>query len=179
MPPKGSLSNESLIRPKARVNDLVVQKIGSDLLVYDTLTEKASHLNETIAPIWKMCDGSNTIKHMAEAQSRTAGVTVERDFIILALKELYKAKLLTGEIPKSDFAQLSRRKVLLKYAAPTLAMPIVMSLVAPVSAQMGSCLGDGLTDCFNPTTPCCSPFTCVPVAVGFSGPGMCVPPVID
>ena len=179
MPPMdNSTLNDTAFLPKARVSDLVLQTVGTDILVYDTNTKQANHLNETTSFVWNKCDGRTTVDEVAAALSKESGLKIENDLVFLALEELDKAKLLDGDVPESE-SQLSRRKVLLRYAAPAVALPIVMSLVAPVSAQMGSCLGAGGIDCLDPLTPCCPGLVCMPLALGVRAQGECVPPVVD
>jgi len=138
--------------PKSRTKEIVVQELKNDTLVYDLNTDKAHHLNETVTMVWKHCDGETTAKEMANELKRQLGIEVDEDFVWLALDELQKVDLLDANVMKSDFTKLSRRKVLFRYAPIAVALPVVMSLVAPASAQMGSCVA--------PSDPCSIPPDC-------------------
>ncbi len=157
-PKKMNRTSLATALPKARTKEIVVQELKNDTLVYDLNTDKAHHLNETVATVWKHCDGETTAKEIAQGLAEQLSTKVGEDFVWLALDELQKANLLDAKVAKSDFTKLSRRKVLFRYAPIAVALPVVMSLVAPASAQMGSCAMIG--------EPC-------------SGPPDCCPPVGD
>lgn len=162
--------------PKARTSEIVVQDVDDELLIYNLKTNEAHHLNKTISMVWQNCDGKTSYAEMSAILSRELGEEVEADFVWIALKELEKIELL-GEIdPAGGFENLSRRKVLFKYALPAIAVPIVVSLVTPASAAQvqGSCLGENESDCFNPATPCCPGLICASQD-GVVAPGVCIP----
>jgi len=46
--------------PQARSEDLVIQDIGDEVLVYDLTRHKAHCLNRTAALVWRKCDGTRT-----------------------------------------------------------------------------------------------------------------------
>jgi hypothetical protein len=41
--------------PEARTNNLVVQDLGNEILIYDLIANKACCLNETSAIVWQAC----------------------------------------------------------------------------------------------------------------------------
>ena len=43
------------MRPKSRTDNLVVQEMNDEVLVYDLDSNKAVCLNETAAIVWKSC----------------------------------------------------------------------------------------------------------------------------
>jgi len=47
-----------------------------------------------------MCDGTRTIEEMAQELSKGSNIRIEKDFILLALRELDKANFLVGEVPE-------------------------------------------------------------------------------
>ncbi len=47
--------------PLARKNELIIQELPEELLVYDLARHKAHCLNKTSAFIWKHCDGETTV----------------------------------------------------------------------------------------------------------------------
>jgi hypothetical protein len=47
----------SAYQPKCRQNELVVQELRNELLIYDLQTHKASCLNETSALVWSLGAG--------------------------------------------------------------------------------------------------------------------------
>ncbi len=44
----------------------VVEEMDDEILLYRPSTHKAIHLNETAAAIWKLCDGTRTVKDIVE-----------------------------------------------------------------------------------------------------------------
>ena len=142
------------VLPKVKTTDIVVQELESEMLVYDLENDKAHHLNETVAFVWKCCNGKTSTKEIASLVAKRLDTKIDQDFVMLALDELQKANLL-GTESESDDIDLTRRKVLFKYAPIAAAFPVVMSLVAPASAQMGSCIAPG-APCVGGGPDCCS-----------------------
>ena len=156
--------------PTARVEKLVVQEMENETLVYDLESDKAHHLNKTMSVVWQKCDGETSFDEVAKTLSKELDADIENDFVLLALQELEKSNLIETTSEESNREIISRRKVLLNYALPAIAAPVVMSLVSPASAQMtASCLA--LEDACEPTSSpgCCPGLTCS----GFEG--TCVP----
>ncbi len=156
--------------PKARTSEIVVQYFDSEVLVYDLSSNKAHHLNKTIATVWKHCDGKTTIDKISELLTEQLDTKIEEDFVSLALDELDKVSLLEEEIKKSEFTKLSRRKVLFRYALPAISLPLVMSLVAPKSIHAQSCLQTQGENCVLEGTPCCTGSLICQDNIGFGFP---------
>jgi hypothetical protein len=117
---------------------IIIQEVDDECLVYDVKTHKALCLNTVSAEIWKRCDGTTTVQEVAEMIGKQMNIKLDKDFVWLAIADLEKNKLLIGEVKRpSEFENLSRRKVLFKYALPTLILPLISSIVAPtpVNAQ--------------------------------------------
>lgn len=125
--------------PLSRTVNILVQEAGQELLVYDLLTDQAFCLNETLAAVFNACDGKTTLEDL---KRRTK---FSDDIILLALDELKNHKLLSDQYD-SPLAGMSRREVIKKVGLTTMiALPVVMSIVAPVAAQAAS-------GCSVPTT---------------------------
>ena len=120
--------------PQARHNDLVVQDMPGEVLVYDLSTNKAHCLNETSASVWRSCDGTNSIADIAKVLERNSGGKVSDDLVWLAIDQLNEKGLLQAGTT-SPFAGQSRRDVLKKIGlASVIAIPVIASLVAPPNA---------------------------------------------
>ena len=52
--------------PLGKTENLVVQSLEDETLIYNLKTNKAVCLNETSALIWEMCDGRSSISQIAE-----------------------------------------------------------------------------------------------------------------
>jgi hypothetical protein len=126
--------------PLARTNEIIVQEVDNECLVYDLNTNKALCLNTVSAEIWKRCDGISTVQEVSQIIGKQMKIKLDEDFIWLAIADLEKNKLLAEKTNRpTEFENLSRRKVLFKYALPTLMLPVIASIVAPtaVYAQSG------------------------------------------
>jgi hypothetical protein len=123
------------ILPKARTESLLEQNLQKETLIYDLTIDKAFNLNETLSVVYKACGQSLTFDEL----KRTSKFT--DDFIYLALDELKRNNLLAGNYV-SPFANTNRRDVIKKVGLATmLALPLIIGLVAPRSANAAS--GDG------------------------------------
>lgn len=155
-------------KPLARTDNLVIQDLPDEVLVYDLATNKAHCLNQSAMLVWKACDGDHTVSEISQLLSKTTGNSVDENFIWLAIDQLNEKNLLEKGISPA-FAGESRRSVIKKIGmAAVIGLPIVASLTAPTSvlaATSCACTGTG--------TPCspgggCAPGTC-------DASGVCVP----
>lgn len=124
--------------PKAKINDLVVQESGQEILLYDLVTNKAYCLNETSAIVYQACDGRKTIADLKKQSN------FPDEIIFLALEELRRENLLEENFV-SLFDGMSRRQVIKKLGFPSLlVLPVISSVVAPAAAAAQStCLNPG------------------------------------
>lgn len=159
---------ENVTKPIARRNDLVVQEMPGETLVYDTRSNKAHCLNESATAIWRDCDGTRTIDEIVSNFNKTTGGPVSDDFVWLALDQLNENGLLEGQVPMR-FEGSSRRQALKKIGAASLvALPVIASLVAPQNALASlSCVCTSPGACLTQTT-CSSTVNC-------NGNGICAP----
>ena len=126
--------------PISRTENIVIQEANNELLIYDLLTNQAFCLNETSALVFNGCNGKTTIEELNQQTKLTDNI------IFLALDELKNHNLLIGQY-HSPFAGMSRREAVKKVGLSTmLALPVIMSIVAPVAAQANS------QTCACPTT---------------------------
>jgi Coenzyme PQQ synthesis protein D (PqqD) len=127
--------------PKSRIQNLVVQELDDEIMVYDLNNDKVYSLNETSAAIWGLCDGTRTIAEISRQMSEKLKMPVKDDYIWLALRDLQKENLLVDGFELDDkFAGMSRRQVIRKIGFSSMAaLPVIYSLVAPtaITAQSG------------------------------------------
>lgn len=148
----------STLVPVARSKELIVQEADNECLVYDLTSNKALCLNEVSAEIWRQCDGIGTVKELSEKIGKRMNVKLGEDFIWLALADLEKNNLLTDHVEKpSGFENLSRRKVLFKYALPGVMLPVIAAVVAPTATNALSASPP------SSVCPGCTPFAVLPV----------------
>jgi hypothetical protein len=161
--------------PVSRQENLVVQELAGEILIYDLKNDKAFCLNETSALVWQECDGNKSIEEIGHSVSQKLNLPVNKDLVWLALDQLKKENLLeNAEATLSGFYNLSRREAIKKTGLTSMvALPAISSIVAPaaISAQSGACIPGGTAgDCT--VTPCCSDGSVC--AVNISGITMCL-----
>jgi hypothetical protein len=52
-------------KPQGRQDNLVVQELNGEVLIYDLKVNKAFCLNDTSAQVWQACDGQNRLPKLA------------------------------------------------------------------------------------------------------------------
>ncbi len=120
--------------PLAKTQDIVIQDLGKEILIYDLVIDKAFCLNETSSIVFRNCTGLISFE---EFGSRFTDFS--EDLIFLTLDMLNQHKLLQTENYKSVFEGTSRRQVIKKIGLMSLvALPIVSAVVAPTSAMARS-----------------------------------------
>jgi hypothetical protein len=146
------------LMPRARTEDLIVEELPDELLVYDLKTDKAHCLNRASAVVWKCCDGRMTVDDAARRLGTETGAPADEEVVLLALRQLGRYRLLregTG-LPASGVG-VTRRELVRKYLPLALALPAIISVSAPTAAQVGSvCVG---VSCGS-NSDCCSGFRC-------------------
>lgn len=137
--------------PLARVDDLVIEELGEELLVYDTSIKNVHCLSPTVVRVWRACDGETRPEKMA-SQLDLSDAEIKQ-----ALAELDGCELLAT--PVGTHGGISRRDLgvkATKVAAATAALPLILSVAAPAAAQTQSviqfCLAqspapDGTNNC--------------------------------
>ena len=142
--------------PKARQDELVIEGLEDETLVYDLRTHKAHCLNQTAALVWNRCDGTSTVAEMRRALESELGTPVSAEVIWLALDRLGKANLLADRLPKSPVRQgMTRRDVMRRIGiGAAVAIPLVTSILAP-TAKAGISCGHNGASCTSAAN-CCS-----------------------
>ncbi len=163
------------IKPLSRKDEIVVQELNGEVLIYDLRTNKAFCLNETSSLVWEACDGNTSVSDISRSISRKLNAPANDDLVWFALDQLKKEKLIANSDEViSDFEGMSRREVIRKVGlASVIALPVIASLVAPKAAMAASVCGqacDNNGDCR--TLVNCT--TCRQVAPG-SGDKTCQP----
>ena len=149
-------------KPRARKQGLVVQTLPDETLVYDLDRDLAHCLNQTASLVWRRCDGRTTTKEIALSLTRSLKQPVDEKIVWLALDQLDRNHLLSEEsiIPKT-VAGMNRREVVRALGvSAAIAIPAVISIVAPLPAQAATgCVSSGGSCASNPNI-CCSGCVC-------------------
>jgi len=129
--------------PVSRKENLVVQEMDDEVLIYDLIENKAFCLNETSAAIWQSCDGERTVEKIMEEAAKSINAPMSEDIVWLALEQLATERLVENvKIPVSAFAGMSRRDVIKRVGLGSMAaLPIVASMTAPLAIQAQSACG--------------------------------------
>lgn len=148
--------------PKARTENLVVQELADEVLIYDLTNNKAYCLNSTAAKIYNACDGKTSFETVR------SNYRFDENMIFLSLDELKKENLiLTDETYQSPLQGLSRREAVRKVGLASLtALPIISAIVAPQAANAASGL---LAPGARTTYACAPPFP----SIACGGCGSC------
>jgi hypothetical protein len=140
--------------PLARKDRIIARELGGELLIYDLTNDHAHCLNRTAAIVWKGCDGTKGVGELAEALRCDIGPEAGEEVVRLAIRQLGRRGLLEDGWREYAAPFVTRRELLTKYLPTALALPAVMSIVAPTEAQAVSCLAGGLS-CTS-DAQCCS-----------------------
>jgi hypothetical protein len=184
------------LKPKNRKDNIVIQELENEILIYNLKNNRALCLNSTSSAIWQLCDGTRSILEIADLMTEKLKMPVSEDLVWLAISDLKKENLVEIETNQLFLEGRSRREVIRKIGfASMIVLPVISSLVAPAaaSAQSGCGLeGDSCstaggspnsngTCCGDPTSPLrCSSGTCTNcLTAGTLVPGGCSPANTD
>ncbi len=146
------------LMPIARENELVVEQLPDETLVYDLKRHKARCLNRTSALVWQHCDGRTTVAEVAALLERQLKIPADEAVVWLALDRLGRAHLLSEPVTlPADRAQYSRREVLRtlrRVAGISLLLPVIETIVAPRAAAQASCVASNACGGTPNCTPC-------------------------
>ena len=142
------------LMPRARQDELVVEELQDETLVYDLKRHKARCLNRMAALVWRCCDGQTSVAEVAALLEEQLAIPTDEAVVWMALDRLSRADLLSEPVTlPADRAQYSRRQMLrtLRRAAGiSLLLPVIESIVAPLAAAQGSCVTLALCQSFPP-----------------------------
>jgi len=145
--------------PKMRKQNLIVDELPDEVLVYDLDRHKAHCLNHTAALVWRRCDGKTRPKEIARRVQSELDQPFNEELVWLALRQLNQIHLLAEPVglpPK--LAGMSRRRMVRTLGiAAVVAVPLVTSVVAPTAAEAGTCATVG-QNCASKN--CCAGLTC-------------------
>lgn len=141
--------------PCARRNDLLVENVLAETIVYDSFTHRVHCLNPTASAVWKHCDGKKGIEELAARVGAELSAPCDRSSIEIALRQLSEADLLVKPIKATRSRKdLSRRDLLKHTGTAAIILPIVVSVLAPTPAMAASCIAAG-NPCPLPPLSCC------------------------
>jgi hypothetical protein len=148
--------NSTTTVPPARRATVLVTAVGDERIVYDAERHAAHCLNQTAALVWQHCDGTRTVADICSQLERVLGGPVSPDTVWYALDQLDDQLLLEARLARASPGVDAARRAFLRRAglAAAIAVPVVMSIAVPTSAQAASCRPTG-SSCLS-NGQCCS-----------------------
>jgi len=128
-------------KPRARTDDLVVEELDDELLVYDGKTKRAHCLGVTAARVWRACDGETDVEALS------VSLELSPDAVSQAIEELERTELLENQglqvlngssaNGNSNGNGITRRDLTRRSAqvgSAVIAAPLILSITAPTAA---------------------------------------------
>jgi len=116
-------------------------------------------LNPTAALVWKYCDGDKTARQIKDAMEQETQTRIDERLVWLELEQLEAFELIVGEIQRpATVKDMSRSELIRRIGVTAVAIPAIISIVAPTAQAQASCTGNNQPD----GCPCGSPSQCVP-----------------
>lgn len=132
--------------PRARTENLTIQQLPEETLVFDHQRGKAHCLNRTAQLVWRHCDGRTDSAALAALLRQELDIAHAETVLELALEQLGQRHLLQDAPPRpSSERRRSRRDLLKKMAA--LALPVILTVAAPRANAAGSITCVSNADC--------------------------------
>jgi Coenzyme PQQ synthesis protein D (PqqD) len=126
------LTSPNEATPKSLMRDqLIVEELGTELMIYDQRRNQAFCLNQTAAFVWQHCDGKTTVAAIAAKMAQSLGEPVDEKVIQFALQSLAQDGLLqTSTFTPSIPGGMTRRDVMQKIGMrAAVALPLVAALL--------------------------------------------------
>ena len=146
------------VRPVARTEDLLVEEIHDETVLFDTLSREAHCLSPLAAVVFANCDGETSVEALAALATEAIGEPVDTAKVHEALAQLEERRLLIAVVPDEVAGnRLSRRQVIKRGAVTgglVASAPLITS-VFPPTAIAGSTATCGGPPGVNPTVLCC------------------------
>jgi hypothetical protein len=120
--------------PALRNENIVVQELDAEILLFDLKNNQAYSLNETSAKVYRACGNEITIEELKRRTHFTD------ELIHLTLEKMQKANLLIENINYADtFNSVNRREIIKRIAlSSTVTLPVISSIVIPTAANAAS-----------------------------------------
>lgn len=133
-------NSDEKVRPLGRRDELIVEDLDGETVVYDLRTHRASCLNAVAALVWKRCDGTRTVAELANELAVNTGLPADSELVLLCLTRLRAAGLLERTI---DFVPVTRRQIIqrlsLRATLITL-LPVITTVQAQAQVNLSSCV---------------------------------------
>ena len=143
-------------KPRARTDDLVIEEVDDELLVYDSTNKRGHCLSATAARVWRACDGHSDVSALSEALELNAEVVSQALDELEALELLDTQGVKVVQAGSGNGDGLTRRQLARRSAtvgAGIAAAPLVYSI--NVSSAMALATPTNPFQCALFTTQAC------------------------
>src|ERR1700693_664817 len=131
-----------MYKPKARSNQILVEELVDEILIYDVERNQVHCLNGPAVRIWELCDGERTVGEIAKALNTDLDPEAAETLVWGALDQFAEKNLLENVLDKPlqlyKPEGLTRRQMLLRLGIVVGMLPLVDSIVSPEAALAGS-----------------------------------------
>src|SRR5262245_14317764 len=103
------------MRPDARREQLLLQEVGEEFVVYDLQRHRVHQLNRSAALVWRSCDGHKTVADLTKLLKMELDPAADEAIVWKALDGLGKARLLREPVRQTGAASMTRRQALRKF----------------------------------------------------------------
>lgn len=124
--------------PLSRKDDLLIQKILDEIVIYDKKSERMHCLNVSSAAIWELCDGKTPVSEIALKLSRKLDFSCDEEIVMQALQDFESLELLEKDFSLPAAQKLSRRNLVKEAAKVAVLLPLVTTITAPASVMAQS-----------------------------------------
>jgi coenzyme PQQ synthesis protein D (PqqD) len=125
--------------PEARQENLLIEEVGEELVVYDQDSHRAHRLNRTAGWVWQHCDGRTSLAQLSALVATEFGLPTDEEVVWLALQQLEKIRFLQRPLRHTTKGvKVSRRELVRRLglaSALALLLPMVTSITAPTPAM--------------------------------------------
>jgi hypothetical protein len=129
-------------KPRGLRQDLSIQQVGEETLVYDQRRHQAFCLNPVSSAVWMHCDGTQSVAQIAATLSSASGQPVAEEVVDLALAQMKENGLLephadlAAEASFATLGPISRRSMMARVGAGAVVMlPAIAMVLAPRPAD--------------------------------------------
>lgn len=137
-------------QPRGLRQELSIQQVGDETLIYDERRHKACCLNLVSSAVWKYCDGTQSVTQIAAALSADLSKPATEEIVRLALAQMEENGLLEphphlpAEASLAGLGPISRRSMMAKVGAGAAVMlPAIAMVLAPRPADASAGGGVG------------------------------------
>jgi hypothetical protein len=161
-----SIKGESIMKsgsnPLSRRDNIVIQELQDEILIYDLRKNKALCLNKTSAMIWQECDGTKSVAEISQTLGKKLKLNIPQDLVWLAVEQFKTDNLLNNsQSVVTPFEGLTRREVIRKIGFASMVMlPVISAIIAPTALQAQSSACGPIGNCTSGQVTLC---VCLPV----------------